>query len=82
MPVLGQPVVYVASDYEAHINGSREHAAIVTRVWSELLVNLQVLYDFGPIAIRGSVSKLGHQTSGCPAWRELESVSATGAPAP
>lgn len=52
-PTVGRIVIYVTSDAEGEINGTREHPAIVTRNWNEgpledgSCVNLKVLCD-GP----------------------------------
>ena len=58
-PTLGRIVIYTQPAAEAPVNGSREHPAIITRVWqpdSEVSgVNLQVFFDAGTPSPRTSV---------------------------
>jgi hypothetical protein len=49
VPRLGQMVVYLYGDDEPAINGTREHPAVIVRVWSPTEVNLRVLTDGGAI---------------------------------
>lgn len=56
-PFVGETVMYVQADDAKPVNGSREHPAIVTRVWSDGVVNLQVMYDTGPIWPATSVAR-------------------------
>lgn len=44
-PSIGRIVIYVCADHEPSFNGSREHPAIITRVWSDTCVNLKVFFD-------------------------------------
>lgn len=56
-PFLGETVIYVQPGHEQPINGTREHPAIVTRVWNETMVNLKVMFDCGPTESVGSVMR-------------------------
>lgn len=51
----GRTVLFRQPDGEPRTNGISEHPAIVTRVWSEQCVNLQVLFDAAPVEVRTSV---------------------------
>lgn len=48
-PSIGRIVTYYQGDGEAGpsggVNGTREHPAVITRVWSDSCVNLIVLFD-------------------------------------
>jgi hypothetical protein len=71
-PTIGRIVTYREADHEAHsygaphatsanhpgTNGTREHPAMITRVWSDTCVNLQVFFDAHPIEVRCSVQQL------------------------
>lgn len=48
-PTVGRIVHYRQPDNEPAVNGTKVHAAIVTRVWSDSVVNLQVFFDSGPV---------------------------------
>jgi hypothetical protein len=54
-PSIGRIVIFQQSELEAPVNGSREHPAIITRVWSDQMVNLTVLFDSSGAAPRGSI---------------------------
>ena len=50
-PSLGRIVLYRSIDN----NGTREHPALVTRVWTDTCVNLTVFPDFGQLLLKTSV---------------------------
>ena len=50
-PSIGRIVLFRSRDS----NGSREHPAIVTRVWSDICVNLTVFLDYGQLLVQSSV---------------------------
>lgn len=54
-PTVGRIVIFRQPVNEEPVNGMREHPAIITRVWSNDLVNLHVFYDGAPSAARTSV---------------------------
>lgn len=65
-PSLGQPVIITTRD---KINGQAEHAAIITQVHSDDVVNVMVLLGTGlpfPIA---SVGRVRQTTVGSLGWR-------------
>ena len=73
---IGTIVTYRESDYEVSAegggtnpegtNGTREHPAIVTRVWSPECVNLQVFFDANHVMPRSSVMKEGQSSDDAP----------------
>jgi hypothetical protein len=66
-PTIGRIVIYHQPKSEEPVNGSRDHPAIITRVWSETGVNLQVFFDAGVAQPRTSVCRddIG---GGCGYW--------------
>lgn len=48
-PSICRVVVYRTQHPEAQCNGTKDHPAVVTRVWGDTCVNLKVLPDCGPI---------------------------------
>jgi hypothetical protein len=44
-PSIGRIVIYKLPDAEPERNGTREHPAIITRVWTDDCVNLTVFFD-------------------------------------
>lgn len=44
-PTVGRIVIFQQGAHAEPINGTREHPAIITRVWSDTCVNLQVFFD-------------------------------------
>ena len=44
-PTVGRIVIYRQPGNEIPLNGTQEHPAIITRVWTETMVNLQVFFD-------------------------------------
>lgn len=52
-PTLGR--IVLVKTYDADINGQSEHAAIVTQVWSEDCINVQVFPGAGPVLCMTSV---------------------------
>ena len=65
-PSIGRIVTYFMGDLEAkgnHTwpsgpNGTRKHPAIITRVWSDDCVNLQVFFDCGAVEMRSSALRI------------------------
>lgn len=55
LPTIGRIVIFRQGTADAPRNGTREHPAIVTRAWTDTNVNLQVLFDSGPVATMTSV---------------------------
>ena len=58
MPKVGETVIFYPNpdDTVSKSNGADSCAAIVTRVWSSICVNLKVIPDHGPMQDRGSVT--------------------------
>lgn len=58
-PTIGRVVIYKQPAAEQPINGTREHPAIITRVWQtdkpDSGVNLQVFFDGSSVSARTSV---------------------------
>ncbi len=54
-PTIGMAVVYNQPQVEEGFNGHRDHAAVITDVHSDTLVNLKVFFDCGPVDDRTSV---------------------------
>jgi hypothetical protein len=54
-PTIGRIVEYVQGDFEGPTNGSSVHPAMITRVWSDLCVNLTVFFDGEGADVRSSV---------------------------
>lgn len=58
-PTLGRIVIYTQPANEPPINDTREHPAIITRVWQpenpDSSVNLQVFFDGSSVSPRTSV---------------------------
>ncbi|MEW6332455.1 MAG: hypothetical protein AB1560_13440 [Pseudomonadota bacterium] len=71
-PTVGRIVIYKQPAHEAPINGSREHPAIITRVWQtdseESSVNLQVFFDAGTPEPRTSVLPASRGDDQCGNW--------------
>ena len=78
-PSIGRIVIYRESDYEVSAegggtnpdgtNGTREHAAVITRVWSDACVNLAVFLDANGTRTKTSVMHEGvHQAGGVACW--------------
>ncbi len=65
-PTIGRIVTYFVGDWEAKDrdwapngpNGHRDHPAVITAVWSDDCVNLQVLFDAHPVEVRTSMLRL------------------------
>lgn len=55
MPQVGDIVIFYMDANEAPSNGTREHPAVISRVWSEQMVNLTVFPDLGAPYTCGSV---------------------------
>lgn len=58
-PSIGRIVIYRQSGNERPVNGTTDHPAVITRVWSESVVNLHVMYDAAPPTPVTSVPQLG-----------------------
>ncbi len=95
-PSVGRIVRYFVGDFEigdrgmqtGGPNGHREHPAIITFVWSETCVNLQVLFDDGTIGWRPSSTLLPELPEGAKldtansGWKWPERAEAIQAPPP
>lgn len=51
-PSLGRIVLFHGIDS----NGTREHPAIITRVWTDVCINLTVFLDYGEVILKTSVN--------------------------
>lgn len=49
-PSVGRIVIFKQSNNEPPVNGTMEHPAIITRVQSDVCVNLKVMFDAGETA--------------------------------
>ena len=49
-PSIGRIVLFHGFDS----NGSKEHPAIITRVWTDTCVNLSVFADYGGLTLKSS----------------------------
>lgn len=76
-PFIGEVVIYVQPSYEQPVNGTREHPAIVTRVWNDQMLNLMVMYDLGPIAAVGSVLRLDLASPNGAGWHRYVTAEAS-----
>lgn len=54
-PTVGRTVIFSQGANAEPANGTRKHPAIITRVWSDTCVNLQVLFDNGRVSPNASV---------------------------
>jgi hypothetical protein len=76
-PTIGRTVIYREGDFELSsqsfdhsfrgmdgTNGTREHPAIITRVWSDTCVNLTVFLDAVGPQVRNSVVLLPKMPKG------------------
>ncbi len=72
VPSIGRIVTYYQGDSEVDIvahfpdgaNGTRWHPAIITRVWADDCVNLQVFFDTHGPALRFKILKLPEMLGG------------------
>lgn len=58
-PAMGMNVIYHQAVGEREFNHHPNHAAVITEVHSDGLVNLKVFFDCGPVEDRTSVHLLG-----------------------
>lgn len=58
MPKVGEVVIFYPNpdDSVSRSNNAESCAAIITRVWSSICVNIKVIPDHGPMQDRGSVT--------------------------
>ncbi len=49
IPSVGRTVIYRTQHRAGQHNGTKDHPAIITRVWSDTCVNCKVLPDCGPV---------------------------------
>ena len=77
-PSVGRIVIYRQGDFEGAVhglhhptsdahpgtNGTRNHPAIITRVWTDTCVNLHVFFDAYPSETRCSVTMLPEMPEG------------------
>lgn len=62
-PSVGRIVLFHESDgdigqFASGTNGTRIHPAVITRVWSDEMVNLHVMFDASPSEPRNSVHRI------------------------
>lgn len=69
---LGDTVIFVQAPHETPINGTREHPAVICRLWSEWVANLRVLTDGAAIEWRTSVKREDRAEPGQAHWRPRE----------
>jgi len=56
-PGVGRIVIYKAAGPHEVFNGSDRHAAVITAVFSDRMVNLKVLPDLSPVFDASSVER-------------------------
>lgn len=66
-PTISSTVIFKQGEHEEPINGTREHPAIVTRVWDNNCVNLMVFFDGYMPQPRTSIVPASTAGTG-PAW--------------
>lgn len=54
-PTVGRIVIFKQGSAEQPRNGQIEHPAIITHVFNDTTVNLQVFFDGGPVSAATSV---------------------------
>ena len=81
-PTVGHIVIFRETAWQGDgTNGTRDHPAIVTRVWSDTCVNLHVFFDASAPAPRSSVTQMPvlpegvANTSPAGGWRWPERVA-------
>ena len=75
-PTVGRIVIFRETVWQGEgTNGTRDHPAIVTRVWSDTCVNLHVFFDASSSWSKSSVTQMPElpdgvaNTSGVGGWR-------------
>ena len=66
VPTLGR-IVWVTTP--SAINGQKEHAAIITQVWNDDMINAYVMPGSGSPMVMGSIYQEGHPSAGDTRWR-------------
>lgn len=70
IPTKGRIVIYRQSADRTPYNETREHPAVITRVWSERCVNLTVFFDAQAPVWVTSVERIDeHTPDGNMGWR-------------
>jgi hypothetical protein len=68
MPKIGEPVLFIPNPDDAvaksNHNDEGPIAAIITRVWSSVCVNIKIIPDHGPMQDRGSVTHASANPAG------------------
>lgn len=80
-PTIGRTVIYVQGTNEESANGTREHPAVITRVWNDKGVNLLVFFDAHAPEPRTSVLRDDTAGPDMPYWHWPQRI-AESAPAP
>lgn len=75
-PTVGRIVIFRETVWQGEgTNGTRDHPAIVTRVWTDTCVNLHVFFDASPSGPKSSVTRMPElpdgvvNSSGVGGWR-------------
>lgn len=62
IPSIGRIVIFTQGKDKAPVNGTRQHPAVITRVFPGGVVNLHVFYDGGMPSPETSVCEAGRET--------------------
>lgn len=75
-PHQGDPVIFRYGENAGLINGHREHPAIITRVLTDVCVNLRVFTDGAGIPWMIAVLHRDHAGAGDDSWRRPDDEAA------